>query len=191
MSTSISTTQTATVLPKAVSSLKKSEEKPPLQRSSSIETIKRINTIICSPQTYILPAMLTTWLKTGQTGLQSSTEKTIFMFRSLLFGYLLQKFVSVWRKSGVSKSNITIQKTSAQLTAKLFESFPSFFISVAFYLVTLLLIAQIVLCVLLLNQCLLPYGMHFLFATATYIAGLGYKINCYSYSKPKKHTKLN
>ncbi|KAF7283643.1 uncharacterized protein LOC143194028 [Rhynchophorus ferrugineus] len=179
MSTSITSTQAATILPKPIVTLKKTEEKPlKLHRTSSIDTIKRINTIICSPQTYILPAMLTTWLKTSQTGLQSSAEKSIFMFRSLIFGSVLQKVLSILVQSQIQKNGDS--KISLQLLVKALSSIID---AVIFYLAVVLLVAQIALCAFLLNQCVVPIGLNFLFASAASIVYLAYKLNSYEYLK--------
>lgn len=185
MSTEISQAQLATTLPKSIAKLKPMDDKPDFNRSSSIDTIKKINTYICSPQLYVLPVMLTTWLKTGQNSLQSSTEKTIFMFRSLIFGSFVFKFLLNGTKPGHlggQASKLDLPTVLAQIFVNLQEQLSVaadslFVISLAFKLAVVLMTVQMCLCAFYLSQSVVPVGLSFLLLSIGYIVGLGYKLN--------------
>ncbi|CAG9772171.1 unnamed protein product [Ceutorhynchus assimilis] len=179
MSTPISKAELSTILP---SKLKPMNDKLCLNRSSSIDTIKRINTYICSPQSYLLPAMLTTWLKTGQNSLHSSTEKTIFMFRSLIFGTFLFKFLLRGSKPGQEPIKLNLQTVLQQIAANLQEIFAialqsPFVITTVFAVALVFLAVQMGLCVYLLSQSLIPLGLWFLTICIVYIGYLGHALN--------------
>jgi hypothetical protein len=79
MSSTVSTTEVQTISKKVMTPRKADDKTQRLVRTSSLEKIRRFNSFICSQQYYVLPALLA-WLKSSQTVLQSSTEKTIFFF---------------------------------------------------------------------------------------------------------------
>ncbi|ENN77634.1 uncharacterized protein LOC109537144 [Dendroctonus ponderosae] len=191
MSTAILQSHVSTILPKEVATLSKNpskmEEKPHFNRSCSIDTIKQINTLICSPESYFLPAIITTWLKTGQNSLHSSTEKTIFMFRSLIFGSVLFKFLLKGAKSGDSSGQtckLDLQTVLLQIIANLNERLliaieTAWVISLAFYLTVAVMTTQLSVCLFYLCQNTVPVGLGFLVLSASFITAIGHKLNAF------------
>lgn len=152
-------------------------------RSSSIEKIKRFNTFISSQQYYILPAILS-WLKSSQSGLQSSTEKTIFFFRSLFFRSMLYKYFIVGLKSsGVWSperilNNLILEETINignffEVFTKCFES--TFLLPVAVYGACTIVLVQLLALVCFLYSTLVPYGFMFLVGCMLTIKFICYK----------------
>lgn len=177
MSTSVTQTHVTKVVPKTIAKLKTMDEKRPLNRSTSIETIKRINTYICSPQSYLLPAILTTWLKTGQKSLHSSAEKTIFMFRSVIFGSFLLKFLLRDGSKG-QPDKLDLQFVLSQVAKRAQgQSQNPYAIALAFKLAVVLMTVQMCLCAFYLTQCLIPLGLAFLLVSTGYIIVLGHRLN--------------
>lgn len=164
-----------------------------------METIKRFNTFICSQQYYILPAILS-WLKTSQSGLQSSTEKTIFFFRSLFFKSMLCKYFvigikssGVWSPTDLNINIVNIKNsTKTKLSDIITKSFDSnFLLAAAVYGACAIVILQFLTIIYLLYITSVPYGFLFLIGclVATkyiYCKSLFYYISKSSKRKIKK-----
>ncbi|XP_066251841.1 uncharacterized protein [Euwallacea similis] len=187
MSTPVPQTYVSKVLPKSVATLKamKNDEKHIFKRSSSIDTIKRINTYICSPQSYLLPAILTTWLKTGQKSLHSSAEKTIFMFRSVIFGSILLKFILRGANSETLKGEpvkLDLQSVLSQILKYIQQQLSGLLesclvISFAFQLAVVIMTIEMCLCIFYLSQSSVPIGFGFLILSSGYIVLIGHRLN--------------
>ncbi|XP_066153973.1 uncharacterized protein [Euwallacea fornicatus] len=187
MSTPVSQSYVTKVLPKSVANLKamKNDEKHIFKRSSSIDTIKRINTYICSPQSYLLPAILTTWLKTGQKSLHSSAEKTIFMFRSVIFGSILLRFIPRGANSENPKGEpvkLDLQSVLSEIFKYIYHQLSDLlesclFITFAFQVAVVLMTVELCLCTFYLSLSSVPIGLGFLILSSGYIVVIGHKLN--------------
>lgn len=198
MSSTISQTEVKTLTScPAVAQLRTEDKQLKLVRSSSMETIKRFNTFICSQQYYILPAILS-WLKTSQSGLQTSTEKTIFFFRSLFFKSIFCKyFVNGIKSSGIRSSqdlnmnlinikNLTKTQFSDMFT-KCFET--NFLLAAAVYGACAIVVVQFLTTIYLLYIALVPYGFLFLVGCMATIKYIYYK-TLFSYMSKSTKSKI-
>lgn len=194
MSSTISQTEVQTLTTPSVAKLRTEDKQLKLVRSSSMETIKRFNTFICSQQYYILPAILS-WLKTSQSGLQSSTEKTIFFFRSLFFKSMLCKyFVIGIKSSGVwspTDLNINIVNIKNSIKTKLSGIFSKSFdsnclLAAAVYGACAIVIIHFLTIIYLLYVALVPYGFLFLVGCIVATKYIYYKSLFYHISKSSK-----
>lgn len=193
MSSTISQTELATLSTAAVAPLRMDEKQMKLVRTSSIEKIKRFNSFICSQQYYILPAILS-WLKSSQSGLQSSTEKTIFFFRSLFFKSMLYKYFVIGIKtSGVwipeelhnNVVNIKTGKTNLRdIFTKCLES--NLLLVAAVYGACVIILVQFATTIYLLYFTLVPYGFLFLVGCMLTIKYICYKTLFFYLSKSAK-----
>lgn len=193
MSSTISQTELAPLSTAAVAPLRMDEKQMKLVRTSSIEKIKRFNSFICSQQYYILPAILS-WLKSSQSGLQSSTEKTIFFFRSLFFKSMLYKYFVVGIKSsGVwipeelhnNVVNIKTGKTNLRdIFTKCLES--NLLLVAAVYGACAIILVQFATTIYLLYFTLVPYGFLFLVGCMLTIKYICYKTLFFYLSKSAK-----
>lgn len=182
MSSTISQTELKTLMPTALTPLKMEDRQGKLVRSSSIDKIRRFNSFICSQQYYILPAILS-WLKSSQSGLQISTKKTIFFFRSLFFKSLLYKYFLISLKSKEWSSEqllSTIEEFKAiavenfhDTYTKCFES--TFLLIAAVYGACAIVLVQLLTTLYLLYFTLVPYGMVFLVGCMLTIKYICYK----------------
>lgn len=166
MSSTISQTEVQTLTTPSVAQLRTEDKQLKLVRSSSMETIKRFNTFICSQQYYIVPAILS-WLKTSQSGLQSSTEKTIFFFRSLFFKSMLCKYFvigikssGVWSPNELANIKNSTKTKLIDVFIKCFDS--NFLLAAAVYGACAIVIVQFLTTIYLLYLALVPYGFLFL-----------------------------
>lgn len=200
MSTAVLRTHVSTLLPGVATemgTLTKNSSK--MDRSCSVDTIKRINTLICSPESYFLPAIITTWLKTGQNSLHSSTEKTIFMFRSLIFGSVLFKFLLKGAKSGNSSGQtckLDLQTVLLQIIANLHERLliaveTACVISLAFYLSVAVMTMQLSVCLFYLCHSNVPVGLGFLIFSGSFIVAVAHKINAFYLRKRDSKRKTH
>ncbi|KAJ8947669.1 hypothetical protein NQ318_009553 [Aromia moschata] len=183
MSSTISTTELQTIPPRAIARLKM-EEKPRLVRTSSIEKIRRFNNFICSQHYYILPALLS-WLKSSQSGLQTSTEKTIFFFRSLIFNTFFYKFYLMVSKFGfsagrsASKIQEDVRRALLAIISNFYRKFTNcvestFLLAFAVYSACVLVVIHLAVVVYLMYLAFLPYGFIFM-------VGCIATINCLCY----------
>ncbi|XP_060532732.1 uncharacterized protein LOC132705835 [Cylas formicarius] len=175
MSTAISTAQTATLVTAAI--LKTDEKPAKLVRTSSIEKFLKFNTYICSPQYYTLPAILT-WLRSSKNGFHASAEKTIFLFRSLIFSSFLFRYSSHGVRSALQAGRRV-----------LISQLPSTLLGVAFHVGVVLLASQLLCCAYLLATVVVPLGLSFLLSSIVGIVLLGYKINRFSCRKCDRRKK--
>ncbi|KAL1500728.1 hypothetical protein ABEB36_006175 [Hypothenemus hampei] len=148
-------------------------DKHRLTRASSLETIKRLNTFICSPQTYILPAILTNWLQTGRKSLNASMENTIFALRYFICHNILLKYLL---------PNVEIHQFDRHTNVKkIFEIiFQAFLVSkLAFFMTIVCLTVQMCLCCFYLSchSVIVPLGLSFLLVSTGCIMTLGLKMN--------------
>lgn len=193
MSSTISQTERATLSTTAVAPLRMDEKQTKLIRTSSIEKIKRFNTFICSQQYYILPAILS-WLKSSQSGLQSSTERTIFFFRSLFFKSMLYKYFIVGLKSSglwipgeIHNNVVNIKSGKTSLRDILSKCLQSDLLLVAtVYGACAIILVQFMTTIYLLYFTLVPYGFLFLVGCMLTIKYICYKTLFFYLSKSAK-----
>lgn len=195
MSSNISTMVLNSIPPKTISELKMEEKKYRLVRTASIEKIRRFNTFICSQQYYILPAILH-WIKSSHSGLQLSTEKTIFFFRSLFFSSFLYKFFMLLQPNNelrrvflgdVKKSTSEIISNFHKKFSKCFES--TFLLAATIYVGCILIAIQLCIVLYFIYFTFIPYGFVFLVACMLTIKYICYKTLFYSLTK-KPESKI-
>lgn len=170
MSSTITSTQVQT-LPSRVIPCKMDNKSARLVRTSSLEKIRRFNSFICSQQYYILPALLT-WLRSSQSGLNSSAERTIFAFRSLFFNTFFYNLHEIEFKSIITNNLILVLKR-IESTYKNIES--TFLLRISIYLTALILVLELGLCFYILCNTHVPSGLVFLIVCWFYIIYLKYK----------------
>ncbi|KAH0818433.1 hypothetical protein MTP99_006692 [Tenebrio molitor] len=168
MSSTVSTTEVQTISKKVMTPRKADDKTQRLVRTSSLEKIRRFNSFICSQQYYVLPALLA-WLKSSQTVLQSSTEKTIFFFRSLLFTHFLYKLCQLEFRTIVSNGLLLVRKQFREICL----------LKWAVYATALVLSAQLFLCFYLLCNTHVPNGLAFLIVCWFYIIYLNASSVCF------------
>lgn len=200
MSSTISTVVMQSIPPKAITKLKMDEKQHRLVRTSSIEKIRRFNTYICSQQYYILPALLS-WIKSPKGGLQLSTEKTIFLFRSLFFSsFLYRMFLLGYKTSKVCSIETFqgyLQHTTSGLISNFFKKFSkcfesTFLLAATVYSCCALVVIQLfVVFYLIVVSIIIPYGFVFLVGCMFTIKYLCYKTMFYSMTQCRKqNTKI-
>lgn len=194
MSSTISQTELEKLTTPIVAQLRSEDKQAKLVRSSSIEKIKRFNTFICTQQYYILPAILS-WLKSSQSGLQSSTEKTIFFLRSLFFKSMLYKYLVIGLKSSgvwsADELHINIFNVKPSTKTNIFDMFikcfeSNFLLAAAVYGACAIVLIQFITTVYLLYFTLVPYGFLFLVGCMLTIKFICYKTLFFYVSKSAK-----
>ncbi|RZC42015.1 hypothetical protein BDFB_010920, partial [Asbolus verrucosus] len=187
MSSTVSSTEVQTISqkPTVLTHRKMEDRTQRLVRTSSLEKIRRFNSYICSQQYYILPALLA-WLRSSQSVLQSSTEKTIFFFRSLLFSNFLYKLYQVEFKSLIFNVLVSILK-QIQTNYKNVES--TFLLKMAVYMAALILATEVGLCFYLLFSTHIPSGLVFLIVCWFYIIYLNARSVYFSAEKRNRDSK--
>lgn len=186
MSSTITRSEVQAVSRAACTPIKsKDKKKPELQRSSSIEKILRFNSYICSQNYYILPSLLA-WLKTSQTVLQSTTEKTIFFIKSLLMTSVMYKLLTETVRKHITEK---VQKKDASellravlvvlsnLLKSVYKNIERRVLSLAVYVSLALIFGQLVLCTYLLCLVFVPAGLVFLLVCLYSICHMQYKLN--------------
>lgn len=189
MSSTITQTEVQAV-PKAPPIAIKPTEKPKheLLRSTSIEKIKRFNSFICSQNYYILPSLLT-WLKTSQTVLQSTAERTIFCFKYLFVSDVLHKAIVAKTRTWVASSTdqvktgdfllaIEVLARSAQnRVAVAYRDISNALLRVAVYFSVVFIYLQLIFCGYLLCLTLVPSGLIFLIVCLYTVCHMHYRLN--------------
>ncbi|XP_063926820.1 uncharacterized protein LOC135140258 [Zophobas morio] len=153
----------------------KMEEKR-LVRTSSLEKIRRFNSFICSQQYYILPALLA-WLRSSQSVLQSSTEKTIFFFRSLIFSHLLYKLYQVEFRTILSNVLALFEKQIRVQYGRITRV--ENLLRMGVVMVVAVLLTELVVCFYLLCLTGAPSGLVFLIVCCFYIIYLNVRAGGY------------
>lgn len=179
MSSTVSTTEMKTIPTRPIVRLKADEHKSKLVRTSSIEKIRRFNSYICAQHYYVVPALLT-WLKSSHSCLQSSAEKTILFFRSLIFNAFFYRVIqNVFRvKAGVVEK-MDPDALKENLISNFYDyfsgSFESTLLSMGVYFVSVLVYSQLLISIYFLSLVPIPGGLYFLLLTGVYISFLCYK----------------
>lgn len=162
--------------------------KPELLRTTSIEKIKKFNTYICSQNYYILPSLLA-WLKTSQTVLQSTTEKTLFYFKTLLISTVIYKDLETKAKEVRMQKTASTKEFFRNITTAikdyikvLCDDIKDRLLSFMVYVAMTLLLVQLVACAYFLCLVFLPVGLIFLLICLYSICHIMYKVN-FSYLK--------
>lgn len=128
-----------------------------LVRTSSLEKIKRFNNYICSPHYYALPALLA-WVRSSQSALQVSTEKTIFFFRSVIFKIFYKLYILDIKT--IIYSSILLAFSQLKKSYKSINS--STVLKLVVYLSFVVLVLELGLCLYMLYEFTVPNGMIFL-----------------------------
>ncbi|XP_074026777.1 uncharacterized protein [Leptinotarsa decemlineata] len=186
MSSTLSTTELRTMPRRPSSNLKTEDPQPRLVRAASIEKIKRFNSFICSQHYYILPAILS-WLKSSQPNLQTSTESTILIFRSMIFNTFFYKMFFNSRthdvfskvKPEVIAKNI-VSSVIANFHKKFSKCFEStFLLTISVYSACAVVMGQLIFSLYLIYSTYLPYGMVFLIVCMMTIKYICFKTMSY------------
>ncbi|KAJ8913658.1 hypothetical protein NQ315_007375 [Exocentrus adspersus] len=177
MSSTVSTTEIQTIVPETVAKLKSEEKQHRLVRTSSIEKIRRFNTFICSQQYYLLPTLFS-WLRSSQ----STTERTLFLFKATLFNTFFYKFFQSKARTSqsTSRSCESIRLVASSIVSKFFQKFTkcfesTFLLTIAVYFACALVLLQLLLALYLMHLAFLPYGFIFLVSCMVVIKYLCYK----------------
>lgn len=166
MSSTITQSELQSV-PKTPINLKMTPEikpKPELIRTTSIDKIKKFNSFICSQNYYILPSILA-WLKTSQTVLQQTMEKTLFYFKYLIISCVLFKPTDLITEKLIENLKIIYNN----LKQKVFIL--TVYCSVGF------IFLQLFVCVYLLCLVFLPIGFLFLMTCLYTVCHIYYRLN--------------
>lgn len=154
MSSTITQSQLQTV-PKAPINMPLEKPKPELIRSASIEKIRKFNSFICSQNYYILPSLLA-WLKTSQTLLQETAEKTIFYIKNLIISSVFLLLPAV---------------------RAIFDNFRRKLLVVGVYFAVGFIFLQLLVCAYLLCLVFLPAGFLFLMFCLYAVCHIYYRLN--------------
>lgn len=160
MSSTITQSELQTV-PKSSPAMPSDKPKRELTRSTSLEKIRKFNSFICSQNYYILPSLLA-WLKTSQTVLQRTAEKTMFHFKYLLVSGLLH-----------------LQAWTLRLSGAIFEDLKRRLFVLAVYASLGFILLQLLACAYLLCVVFLPAGFVFLVVCLYSVCHLGYRLNAW------------
>ncbi|CAH1987704.1 unnamed protein product [Acanthoscelides obtectus] len=173
---SVVSSNDAKVAPSTKNNMLKTDEKR-LVRTSSIEKIKRFNSMICSQQYLILPALLGL-LKTSQPTLQLSADKTLLYFDAILCRFYLAYLINVTKKLAVNVQQSVKDLPDAilrfyQIFRRNLES--TLALTCAVYSAMALVILQMFLLSYYLRLIVLPVGFSFLFSCMVVIQYLNFK----------------
>lgn len=185
MSSTITRSEMETVHKRKPSTITKPHQKPKpdLVRSTSMEKIRRFNTYICSQNYYIFPSILA-WLKTSQSVLQSTTEKTLFFFKTLLVTSVFYRTVEAKARRQL-KSNLDALTGLIKLVfyalftglKVVYDSLKNILFKSAVYSSIVLIYGQLLLCAYWLCQYFMPIGLAFLLVCLYSIVHLLHKVN--------------
>lgn len=183
MSSTITQSETQMV-PKATLRPKFTKKpKPELLRTTSIEKIKKFNTYICSQNYYILPSLLV-WLKTSQTVLQCTTEKTLFYFKTLLLSSVLYKDLEAKAKTKALQKKVSTKEILQIVVVGVrdrikvvCDDIKNKFFSLVVYFALMFILVQLLACAYSLCIVFLPVGLIFLLVCLYSICHIMYKVN--------------
>ncbi|GJQ72495.1 hypothetical protein Trydic_g5037 [Trypoxylus dichotomus] len=144
-------------------------------RTSSLESIIRLNTYICSQSFFILPSILA-WLRTSQTVLTSYAEKCTTTIKSAVYSSIVYKIieaqftivaiafkgVSIFEpKQLLGALNVILIETNRSLE-RIPENVKRKMLKATVYFSFFFIFLQLLVCLLRLSWVSVPYGLIFL-----------------------------
>lgn len=170
------------------------ERRRTFTRSSSIDKIMKFNNYICSPNYFLLPALIA-WVKTPQTVLQYRIEKCRLILKALLLCFL-EDFVFNNFKSCLFSMNVKAKALyhnilcsdaipALEITRVILHHHAVSFINnlrkklfvLSIYFTLSLIFFQLATCIFILSKVYLPAGLIFLFVCLYLISYLNVRVS--------------